>query len=80
MIVSLLYRSVRLISGADIPAIDLTRYLRQAAGWEEDCKIIAMSMSELGVFYVKDPRVDYNYNWKLINLMEKYFALRAKQL
>ena len=70
MFSSLLYRRMMRTSGSDIPAVDLTRYLRKASGWEDDCNTIAMSMHELGVFYVKDPRVDYKFNWKMIDLME----------
>ena len=30
--------------------------------------------------YVKDPRVDYSYNAKILDLMQKYFAIRSQQI
>ena len=38
------------------------------------------SFKQNGGAYIKDPRIDFSYNDKLIDLMESYYAKRMKQI
>lgn len=53
----------------NIPGVDMTRFLNQSPGWEDDCKAITNNLRDYGVLYVKDPRADYSYNWKFIDVL-----------
>ena len=70
MLVSLLLKNISRLSGSDIPAVNMVRYLNLAPGWQDDCRTCAHNLRNYGVMYVKDPRADYSYNWKIIDLME----------
>jgi hypothetical protein len=61
------------------PSIDITRYLNQAPGWEEDCSKVAKLMHEVGLLYAFDPRVDHAKNNAFLDQMEEYFEVRSKQ-
>ena len=59
--------------------VDLTRYLNQEPGWEEDCNLVGENLRKCGFLYAHDPRADLSKNDKLLDQMEKYFALRSRQ-
>ena len=62
-----------------VPSIDLTRYLAQLPGWQQDCKTVSHLIQRYGLLYAKDPRVDYKKNNAFLDLMEKYFQKRDQQ-
>ena len=40
-------------------SVDLSRYLNQAPGWEEDCNKAVKTLHKCGFIYAKDPRTDF---------------------
>lgn len=67
-------------SNFKIPSVDLTRYINQEKGWEQDCEKIADSLHKYGLLYIKDPRINPEHNNTFLDLMENYFVKRSIQL
>lgn len=66
-------------SNLKIPAIDVTKYLTQSTGWENDCKSVAETLRTYGLLIINDPRVNQQQNDNFLNLMERYFLKRSQQ-
>ena len=67
----------------DVPCIDLMEYMGKDPKSEEVqslCKQVAESFHKYGILIVKDPRAVEQDNSDYIDLMEKYFESRGKQL
>jgi isopenicillin N synthase-like dioxygenase len=62
-----------------VPVIDVGKYLRGSAGWEEDCQEVASTLRTFGLVIIRDPRVNQQENDRFLDLMERYFAKRSQQ-
>jgi len=67
----------------DVPVIDLEQYMGQdetSESVKELCSSVAESLHKYGILIIKDPRAQEQDNNDYIDLMEKYFDSRGKQL
>ena len=67
------------MSDADIPIIDVDKYLNQKEGWEEECKKVAESFHKYGICKMRDPRVNEKDNDDYIDMVERYFDHVSKK-
>jgi hypothetical protein len=44
------------------PSLSIRRYLKQEAGWEQDCKQVAEALHKYGLLYVEDERIKSEHN------------------
>ena len=62
---------------ADIPMIDLEKYLNRSAdprSYEAECRKVADALHRFGVLIVRDPRVNETHNSTFLDMMERYFS------
>jgi hypothetical protein len=50
-------------------AVDLSRYIKQEPGWEEDCNKVVETLYKCGFLFAHDPRADFQKNNRLLDQM-----------
>ena len=50
-------------------SLDLSRYLNQTPGWEEDCERVVKTLHRCGFIYAKDPRHDFTKSQRLMETL-----------
>jgi molybdopterin biosynthesis enzyme MoaB len=68
----------------DVPIIDLEKFMqaedKTATDVMELCNKVVDSLHRFGILIVRDPRAKEEENDQYIDLMERYFESRGKQL
>jgi len=57
MLKKLTQQVLRGVKTINIPGVDMTLFLNQSPGWEDDCKAITNNLRDYGVLYVKVPEL-----------------------
>lgn len=74
-------RAVRFFSSAlSVPIVDVKPFLTESGNYTQDCKTVAEALSHYGCLIIKDPRVHQDQNSRFLDMMEKFFQKRSKEL
>ena len=57
-----LRRLTQKCSSLKVPIVDVSGFLKESAGYENDCKTVAESLHKFGCLVIKDPRVQQEQN------------------
>ncbi|EQC35117.1 hypothetical protein SDRG_07351 [Saprolegnia diclina VS20] len=58
---------------ADLPVIDLAKYMADRANGVDQCNVVADCLHKYGVLVVRDPRATEANNNTFVDMMERYF-------